>query len=71
MASYVYNGLAVLGGLARSPRRVLTAFRAARGATTLYRSGLAYEDVLAMSLIELRARLRVPPAGFDEAAFVG
>ena len=63
LAGWVYNGLAVLGALFRGPRRVWRAFRAARGAQTLYRLEVPYEEVLEWRLERLRTELGVPKGG--------
>jgi ubiquinone biosynthesis protein Coq4 len=59
LAGYVYNGLAAATGLLLSPRRVVRAYRRARGATTLYRLGLGYDETLALDVDALRARVGV------------
>ncbi len=63
LAGYVYNGMAVLLGLLIAPLRTYRAFVTARGATTLYRLGLVYEDALALPVDELRARMGIPRGG--------
>ena len=50
-------------GLLLAPRRVLAAFRRARGQRTLYREARSYSEVLKMSVGELRALLGVPADG--------
>lgn len=60
---YYLNGMAALIGLFIDPRRVLRAFRQARGQRTLYRDAIAYEDLLGMTIGELRDRLGIPPEG--------
>lgn len=67
-AAYLYNGMAVAMGLLISPLRTLRAFGDARGSTTLYRLGLSYEEVLALDLLALRARLGVPASGVARLA---
>ena len=63
LAGYLYNGLAVLVALFLAPRRVVRAFRRARGARTLYGQGLDYEAALELPVVELRRRMRLPPEG--------
>ena len=63
LAGYVYNGMAVALGLLIAPIRTLRAFARAKGARTLYRVQLRYEDALEMELVELRARMGVPAEG--------
>jgi hypothetical protein len=46
-----------------APRRVLRAWRRARGARTLYYTAVPYETLLGMSVAELRRHLNVAPAG--------
>jgi len=62
LASYVYNGMAVLLGLLVAPVRTFRAFRRAR-ARTLYRIGLGYDEALALPLVELRERMGLPADG--------
>jgi hypothetical protein len=45
-----------------APRRVVRAWRRARGARTLYHTSVPYEDLLRMSVAELRRRLNLAPA---------
>lgn len=68
---YFLNLAAALGGLFLSPRRVLGAFRAARGARSLYRQPLAYEQALKMTVSELRAHLGVPQGGMGAVGAAG
>lgn len=67
LAGYAYNAMAVAVGLVVSPRRTLRAFADARGATTLYRLAIEYDEALALDLTELRARMRLPAAGIARA----
>lgn len=60
---YALNLAAVTIGLMVAPARVLAAYRAARGARSLYRSNLSYKEALAMTVGELRAHLGVPATG--------
>src|SRR5262249_32160426 len=56
---YFLNVSAVLLGMVASPRRVVRAFRHARGARSLYELSMPYDDLLRMSVDELRAKLGV------------
>lgn len=60
---YAINGAAVLFGLILEPRRVIRAARSARGQRTLYKEGSRYEELLTLSVAELRERLGVPADG--------
>jgi hypothetical protein len=60
---YFLNAAAVLIGLCLSPRRILAAYRAAKGARTLYRAPLPMEQLLAMRVGDLRSHLGVPGQG--------
>ncbi len=60
---YYLNSMAVLFGLFLSPRRVLAAFRAAKGARSLYRAPLPMDQALSMRLGDLRSHLGVPRSG--------
>jgi hypothetical protein len=60
---YVLNLVAALLGLVLAPRRMARAWRAARGAVSLYRQEHEYAAVLDLTLGELRDRLRVPADG--------
>lgn len=62
-ASWFYNSMAAAFGFLLNPRRVVRAFRAAKGQQTLYRLGLPYEEVLAMPIEEVRERLGLPAGG--------
>jgi hypothetical protein len=57
---------AITIGLVLAPGRVVRSFRRARGQRTLYADPAAYEDLIAMSLGELRARLGVPEDGLSD-----
>jgi hypothetical protein len=57
----IIAGLALVG-LVGWPKRVVAAARAA-GRSNLFRDDLAYDDLLAMTVGELRALLGVPPEG--------
>jgi hypothetical protein len=63
LAGYVYNGMAVATGLLLAPHRVYRAWKRARGMTTLYRLAIDYGDALSLDLVELRARVGLPPKG--------
>lgn len=60
---YAINLTAVIAGVFLSPRRVLAAFRAGRGSTSLYALGLSAEEYDAMSVDELRRRAGIPEGG--------
>lgn len=60
---YWLNAVAAMIGVVIAPRRMLAAYRAARGAQALYRAGVAYDAALGMTIGELRALLRVPEGG--------
>lgn len=60
---YAINGAAVLAGLLISPRRVFRAARDARGQRTLYKEGSRYEELMTLTVAELRERLGVPAGG--------
>jgi hypothetical protein len=64
--TYYLNGWAVVIGLLLSPRRVLRAFRAARGQHTLYLEDQPYAALLEFTVGALRRKLGIPPAGFAE-----
>lgn len=46
-----------------APRRVLRAWRRARGARTLYHTTIPYETLLGMTVRELRRHLNIAPEG--------
>lgn len=52
---------AILCALFVAPRRILRAWRRARGARTLYHTDIGYESLLDMSVDELRRRLNITP----------
>lgn len=60
---YYLNVIATLIGLVVGPRRVVAAYRAARGARSLYRTGLTREQAMKMTVGELRAHLGIPEGG--------
>lgn len=62
------NLAAVIIGLIISPLRMLRAFRRARGARSLYVSGLGREQLAAMSVAELRSRCAIPVGGVADPA---
>lgn len=68
LAAWVYNGMAVAMGLLISPLRTVRAFLDARGATTLYRLELDYDETLALDVAELRRLVRVPADGVARVA---
>lgn len=57
---------AITIGLVIAPRRVLRALRKREGQRTLYGRGDRYDDLLAMSLGDLRRALGVPAAGLAD-----
>lgn len=57
--AYFLNASGVLIGLFISPSRVWRAFRAARGARTLYRDPAPYDLLLQMTVGEVRRRLGI------------
>lgn len=58
------NLAAVMAGLFVAPRRVVRAFRAAKGAHTLYRLDLGAGEVEPLTVAELRARAGIPARGY-------
>ena len=62
------NSAAVMGGLLIAPRRVWRAFRAARGARSLYLCDVTLAQLHAIKVSELRAMVRVPATGVAVAA---
>ncbi|MCB9593745.1 MAG: hypothetical protein H6719_13510 [Sandaracinaceae bacterium] len=63
LAGYVYNLMAVTLGVFIAPLRTLRAFLDGRGAMTLYRLGVPYDELLTMTVAELRERLSIPADG--------
>jgi hypothetical protein len=61
LVTYYLNGTAALIGLVLAPRRVLRAFRRARGQRTLYSAPVEYDGLLGLSVAELRAHLGLQP----------
>jgi hypothetical protein len=61
--AYFLNGGGVLIGLCISPGRVWRAFRAAKGQRTLYRDPALYEQLLQMTVGDVRERLGIPRKG--------
>ncbi|MBI3724874.1 hypothetical protein HY251_13100 [bacterium] len=57
------NGFAALIGLVIAPLRTLRAWRRARGHRSLYVEPAPYDELLGLSVSELRSRLGVPEAG--------
>jgi hypothetical protein len=53
-------------GLLVAPRRVLRAARGVLGQRTLYAAGIPYNELLELTVGEVRARLRVPSHGRAE-----
>jgi hypothetical protein len=54
---------AILCAMFVAPRRIVRAWRRARGASTLYYSTIPYEALLDMSVAELRRHLNIAPEG--------
>jgi hypothetical protein len=54
---------AILGAMFVAPRRIVRAWRRARGAHTLYHTNIPYETLLEMSVVELRRHLNIAPEG--------
>lgn len=69
--TYYLNGAGVIIGLFLSPARVWRAFCAAKGQRTLYRDPAPYEQLLQMSVGEVRKRLGIPSQGLADRVFVG
>ena len=67
VAAYVLNTMAVALGLLLAPKRVARAFQRARGAQSLYRQQLDYDDVLDVSVAALRRMAAVPEEGVADA----
>lgn len=57
---------AILCAMFVAPRRVVRAWRRARGARTLYYTTIPYEALLDMSVAELRRHLNIAPEGVSE-----
>jgi len=64
---WMINLAAVVAGLFIAPRRVLRAFRHARGAHTLYALELGASDVAPLEVEALRARAGIPRGGYVSA----
>ena len=62
---WMINLAAVVAGLFISPRRVLAAFRSARGAKTLYALELGAKDVETIEVETLRELAHIPRRGYD------
>jgi len=60
---------AVAIGMILSPRRVIHAWRASRGARSLYRMEMPYDRLLAMPVGELRRLMSLPPEGLVPAVW--
>jgi hypothetical protein len=58
------NLAAVMAGLVIAPRRVFRAFRAAKGAHTLYALDVPADEAEALTVADLRARAGIPPEGY-------
>ena len=66
LALYVLNGTVFVLGLFTHPIRTLRAFRLGRRHRSLYREAVTYEELLALTVADLRARLGVPPKGLAD-----
>jgi hypothetical protein len=66
----LYTGAIVLGGtllgVVLAPRRALRAFRASTRGANLFATRRTYEDLLSMTVSELRKHLEVPEGGLAE-----
>lgn len=60
---YYLNATAAFIGLFLAPRRMLAAYRAAKGAKAIYRQAFTGDDALSMTVGDLRQRLGIPPTG--------
>ncbi|MBK8252517.1 MAG: hypothetical protein IPK82_07595 [Polyangiaceae bacterium] len=60
---YWLNATAVAIGLFLAPRRILAAWRAAKGAKALYRAGFSYDEVKTWSVGTLREKLGIGKNG--------
>ncbi|MFL6254531.1 MAG: Coq4 family protein [Pyrinomonadaceae bacterium] len=58
---------AIAGAMFVAPRRIVRAWRRARGARTLYHTDIPYETLLDMSVAELRRHLNIAPEGAHDA----
>lgn len=63
---YGLNAAAAIIGMFVAPLRVIAAFRAAKGARSLYRAPVPMEKALAMTVGELRAHLGIPAEGLGK-----
>jgi hypothetical protein len=63
--AYFLNGSGVVIGLFLSPQRVWRAFRAAKGHRTLYRDGASYEQLLQMTVGDVRKKIGIPAHGIS------
>ena len=64
--TYFLNGSGVMIGLFLAPSRVWRAFRAARAQRTLYNDHVPYDQLLQMTVGELRNRVGIPPHKYKE-----
>ncbi|MEQ1922961.1 MAG: hypothetical protein ABL952_10685 [Pyrinomonadaceae bacterium] len=51
-----------------SPKRIIKAWRATKGTSTLYASPIPYETLLEMNMIDLRRSLNIAPGGIGTGA---
>lgn len=54
---------AIMFGMFVSPRRIYRAWKRAKGTRTLYHTDIPYDELLLMSVSDLRKHLEMPPEG--------
>ena len=54
-------------GCVLSPKRIIKAWRAAKGTSTLYASTVPYEKLIEMNMIDLRRLLNISPGGIGSS----
>lgn len=54
---------AIFFGMFLAPARIYRAWKGSRGARTLYHTAIPYDELLDMSVVELRRQLGIPPEG--------
>jgi hypothetical protein len=57
-----------LTGLIAMPQRAIRAYRAGRRCRSLFVDATPYEDLVALTVGELRKHIGLPPAGLERAA---
>lgn len=57
---------AIFFALFLAPRRLVRAWRSAKGARTLYYTDQSYDELLTLSLKELRSSMGIPATGYNE-----